>query len=145
MIETYAYARAGLLGNPSDGYYGKTISFLVRDFHARAKIPHQERDGLAVVTVGRITKQARAGVRIRLDHDFVQCNLTGWSSLSNLNGEDVQCTLGSWPAAKVVKYVLVDASQVLVSGPGRAPNGCRNAATVPGQEGSRDITQSAKG
>ncbi|HVX67632.1 MAG TPA: hypothetical protein VHA11_13555 [Bryobacteraceae bacterium] len=35
MIETYAYARAGLLGNPSDGYYGKTIAFLVRDFRAR--------------------------------------------------------------------------------------------------------------
>jgi glucuronokinase len=35
MIENYAYARAGLLGNPSDGYYGKTIAFLVRDFRAR--------------------------------------------------------------------------------------------------------------
>lgn len=35
MIETYAYARAGLLGNPSDGYYGRTISLLVRDFRAR--------------------------------------------------------------------------------------------------------------
>jgi glucuronokinase len=35
MIETYAYARAGLLGNPSDGYYGKTISFLIRNFRAR--------------------------------------------------------------------------------------------------------------
>jgi glucuronokinase len=35
MIETYAYARAGLLGNPSDGYYGKTVSFLVRNFRAR--------------------------------------------------------------------------------------------------------------
>ncbi len=34
-IETYAYARAGLLGNPSDGYYGKTISFIVRNFRAR--------------------------------------------------------------------------------------------------------------
>lgn len=34
-IETYAYARAGLLGNPSDGYYGKTISLLVRNFRAR--------------------------------------------------------------------------------------------------------------
>jgi glucuronokinase len=29
-----AYARAGLLGNPSDGYHGKTISFSVRDFYA---------------------------------------------------------------------------------------------------------------
>jgi glucuronokinase len=35
IIETYAYARAGLLGNPSDGYYGRTIAFLVRDFRAR--------------------------------------------------------------------------------------------------------------
>lgn len=35
MIETYAYARAGFLGNPSDGYYGKTISFLARNFRAR--------------------------------------------------------------------------------------------------------------
>ena len=35
MIETYACARAGLLGNPSDGYFGKTIAFLVRNFRAR--------------------------------------------------------------------------------------------------------------
>ncbi|MBI4876501.1 MAG: GHMP kinase [Acidobacteria bacterium] len=35
MIETYAYARAGFLGNPSDGYFGKTIAFLVRNFRAR--------------------------------------------------------------------------------------------------------------
>lgn len=38
MIETYAYARAGFLGNPSDGYYGKTISFLCRNFRARVLI-----------------------------------------------------------------------------------------------------------
>lgn len=35
MIETYAYARAGFLGNPSDGYFGKTISFILRNFRAR--------------------------------------------------------------------------------------------------------------
>jgi glucuronokinase len=35
FIETYSYARAGLLGNPSDGYFGKTIAFLVRNFRAR--------------------------------------------------------------------------------------------------------------
>jgi glucuronokinase len=35
MIETYAYARAGLLGNPSDGYFGRTIAFLMRNFRAR--------------------------------------------------------------------------------------------------------------
>lgn len=38
MIETYSYARAGLLGNPSDGYYGKTIAYLVRNFRARVLI-----------------------------------------------------------------------------------------------------------
>ena len=34
IIETRAYARAGLLGNPSDGYFGKTISISVKNFGA---------------------------------------------------------------------------------------------------------------
>lgn len=33
-----AYARAGLLGNPSDGYHGKTISLIVKNFAAEAVI-----------------------------------------------------------------------------------------------------------
>lgn len=36
--EATAYARAGLIGNPSDGYYGKTISFIVRDFAAKVSL-----------------------------------------------------------------------------------------------------------
>ena len=35
MIETYGYSRAGFLGNPSDGYYGKTIAFAMANFRAR--------------------------------------------------------------------------------------------------------------
>ena len=35
MIETYAYARAGILGNPSDGYFGRTIAMSARNFRAR--------------------------------------------------------------------------------------------------------------
>jgi glucuronokinase len=35
MIETYGYARAGLLGNPSDGFFGKTLSFAMSNFRAR--------------------------------------------------------------------------------------------------------------
>jgi glucuronokinase len=35
MIETHGYARAGLLGNPSDGYFGRTISFAMSNFRAR--------------------------------------------------------------------------------------------------------------
>jgi glucuronokinase len=34
LIRSKAYARAGLIGNPSDGYFGKTISFIVRDYQA---------------------------------------------------------------------------------------------------------------
>jgi glucuronokinase len=36
IIRKRAYARAGLLGNPSDGYNGKTISIIVRNFRAEA-------------------------------------------------------------------------------------------------------------
>ncbi len=34
IIQTRAFARAGLIGNPSDGYFGKTISFIVKNFSA---------------------------------------------------------------------------------------------------------------
>lgn len=34
IIRKRAYARAGLVGNPSDGYNGKTISIIVRNFWA---------------------------------------------------------------------------------------------------------------
>ena len=35
IIRTQAHARAGLIGNPSDGYFGKTISIILRNFSAR--------------------------------------------------------------------------------------------------------------
>lgn len=43
IIHSRAYARAGLIGNPSDGYFGKTISIIVRNFRAKVTIyesPH---------------------------------------------------------------------------------------------------------
>lgn len=45
IIQSHAFARAGLVGNPSDGYFGKTISFVIRDFRARVRLwesPHFE-------------------------------------------------------------------------------------------------------
>jgi hypothetical protein len=45
IITCHAYARAGLVGNPSDGYFGKTISFSVRNFRCTVKLwetPHFE-------------------------------------------------------------------------------------------------------
>lgn len=52
LIRKRAYARAGLAGNPSDGYHGKTISIIVRNFHADVvlyewedvEIVHTEKD-----------------------------------------------------------------------------------------------------
>ncbi len=53
IIRTEVHARAGLLGNPSDMYGGKVISFLIRDFCARVRLwespsvtlrPHPEHD-----------------------------------------------------------------------------------------------------
>jgi glucuronokinase len=36
IVRSTAHARAALVGNPSDGYYGRTISLIVRNFAARA-------------------------------------------------------------------------------------------------------------
>lgn len=38
IITSHAYARAGMVGNPSDGYFGKTISFLIRNFRATVRM-----------------------------------------------------------------------------------------------------------
>jgi glucuronokinase len=38
IIEERAYARAALLGNPSDGYFGKTISLIVKNFGAHVTL-----------------------------------------------------------------------------------------------------------
>ncbi len=37
-VEATAFARAGLVGNPSDGYFGKTISVTVRNFFAKVSL-----------------------------------------------------------------------------------------------------------
>ncbi len=38
IIESRAYARAGLLGNPSDGYFGKIIAITVKNFSAAVSL-----------------------------------------------------------------------------------------------------------
>ncbi len=38
ICEATAYARAGLVGNPSDGYFGKTISIIVRNWAAKVTL-----------------------------------------------------------------------------------------------------------
>jgi glucuronokinase len=38
IIETTSYPRAALIGNPSDGYFGKTIAFVFSNFSARVQL-----------------------------------------------------------------------------------------------------------
>lgn len=59
-LTTHAYARAGLIGNPSDGYFGKTISVIVRNF--RAQVTCRESERLII----------EPHQRDRLDYDNVQ-------------------------------------------------------------------------
>lgn len=42
-VETTIHARAGLLGNPSDGYFGKTISCLIENFSAHVTMEESAR------------------------------------------------------------------------------------------------------
>jgi glucuronokinase len=41
-ITAFAHARAGLLGNPSDAYFGKCISFIIKNFRARVILDESE-------------------------------------------------------------------------------------------------------
>ncbi|MDO4570784.1 MAG: GHMP kinase [Planctomycetia bacterium] len=63
IIKRSAYARAGLIGNPSDGYNGKTISILVRQF--AATITLYEWDQVEIVM------SANDQSRFRSVHDLV--------------------------------------------------------------------------
>ncbi|MBI1313732.1 GHMP kinase [bacterium] len=47
LIRRRAYARAGLIGNPSDGYHGRTLSVIVRNYFAQVVL--YEWDELEIV------------------------------------------------------------------------------------------------
>lgn len=47
QVTSYSYPRAALIGNPSDGYYGKTIAFVFSNF--KAQVTLTESDKLEIV------------------------------------------------------------------------------------------------
>lgn len=51
VIKTQAYPRAALIGNPSDGYYGKTIAFVFKNFCAEVELIPSDR--LQIIPCGR--------------------------------------------------------------------------------------------
>lgn len=64
IIRKRAYARAGLVGNPSDGYSGKTISLIVKNFWAEVVVYEWEDVELLWTQEGRN--------RFRSVHDLVR-------------------------------------------------------------------------
>jgi glucuronokinase len=77
MIQTTAYPRAALIGNPSDGYFGKTISFTFKNFEARVELQEStalqiipcERENLQFSSVSHLTDEVKqygyyGGVRL---------------------------------------------------------------------------------
>lgn len=44
VVEEKCHARVGLLGNPSDGFQGKTVSFLLGNFFAQVRIEEQAKE-----------------------------------------------------------------------------------------------------
>jgi galactokinase/mevalonate kinase-like predicted kinase len=64
LIRKRAYSRAGLIGNPSDGYHGKTIAMIVRNFAAEVVL--YEWDSLDIV----LSSDDRA--RFTSIHDLVR-------------------------------------------------------------------------
>ncbi len=67
IIRTQAYPRAGLVGNPSDGYFGKTISFAFSNFHAEVtlyetpelEILPSEKDGSCFASIQGLVRDVR--------------------------------------------------------------------------------------
>src|SRR5947209_77527 len=64
ILRRRAYARAGLVGNPSDGYHGRTISIIVRNFNAEVVL--YEWDDVELVWSGENRN------RFRSVHDLVR-------------------------------------------------------------------------
>lgn len=67
LIRQKAYARAGLVGNPSDGYFGKTISFIIRNFYAEVvlfespelHLEMNERDEATFESIDELARKVR--------------------------------------------------------------------------------------
>lgn len=77
MIHKVAHPRAALIGNPSDGYFGKTIAFVFKNFAARVELTPSEqlqiipgnRDRLVYTDVRELAHEAQeygyyGGVRL---------------------------------------------------------------------------------
>ena len=68
IIRERSYARVGLLGNPSDGYHGKSISFILRNFWADVVL--YEWDKVEIVLAERDRASFRSVQELARDVDL---------------------------------------------------------------------------
>jgi len=67
LIRTHAYPRAALVGNPSDGYYGRTIAFTFENFRAETilfespdlEIQPTQRDNSVFTSINHLVEDVR--------------------------------------------------------------------------------------
>ena len=57
IIRKVSYPRAALIGNPSDGYYGKTIAFLFSNFKAEILVYESPELEIIPTNTARATKK----------------------------------------------------------------------------------------
>lgn len=86
MIRRKSYARAGLVGNPSDGYFGKTISFIVKNFEAEVIL--YESPELEILPAARDHSVFPGGIG-ELAQDVGFFWLLRWNPPAEGNGEEV--------------------------------------------------------
>lgn len=94
IIETFCHPRAAVIGNPSDGYYGKTIAFLFKNFEAKVQLYHtpeldiqpQRLDKTSFNSIGELVENVNlsgyyGGIRllkatIKVFYDYcMECNI----------------------------------------------------------------------
>jgi len=93
IIRTKAYGRAGLLGNPSDGFFGKTISIILRNF--AAEVTCYESPQLVIVPGHRdhLAFESRAALVEDVQHNgyyggvrLIKASIRAFSDYCRLHG-----------------------------------------------------------
>lgn len=60
-----AFARAGLLGNPSDGYFGRSLSVVLRDFQATVTLEESAKLAGSGGAIIGVLENEEMGARVR--------------------------------------------------------------------------------
>lgn len=68
VVTERCHARVGLMGNPSDGFEGKTLSFLISNFSAVVNVEEKSGGGLEIVPNPRLDPVCFEGIGAFVEH-----------------------------------------------------------------------------